>query len=280
MCKTLKIHRSLLFLFFLIVQSAVFAKGGHITLDAPAKVWTNERFAIVYTIESDEEIEAIYETPHKDNGISILSGPVISRSVFRTRRNASGVLYKTDVRYVLQSDGQGRSTLPGIEIVYKSKKEKSVRQTVEIISLNDTKNDDVAFIKTSVSRANVKPGDTLAVSYKLFTTMDINRVNAIDIPNVYGLLSMVNTTSRRLTYSEEEIDGRSYKVVEVLSLIIQPEKDGNFTLPGGQLQIEFSIPTGKLIRDFWGKEYEETINKSAFIPYEEINIKAYDLITI
>ena len=279
MCKTLKIHRSLLFLFFLIVQSAVFAKGGHITLDAPAKVWTNERFAIVYTIESDEEIEAIYETPHKDNGISILSGPVISRSVFRTRRNASGVLYKTDVRYVLQSGGQGRSTLPGIEIVYKSKKEKSVRQTVEVISLNDTKNDDVAFIKTSVSRANVKPGDTLAVSYKLFTTMDINRVNAIDIPNVYGL-SMVNTTSRRLTYSEEEIDGRSYKVVEVLSLIIQPEKDGNFTIPGGQLQIEFSIPTGKLIRDFWGKEYEETINKSAFIPYEEINIKAYDLITI
>lgn len=279
MCKTLKIHRSLLFLFFLIVQSAVFAKGGHITLDAPAKVWTNERFAIVYTIESDEEIEAIYETPHKDNGISILSGPVISRSVFRTRRNASGVLYKTDVRYVLQSGGQGRSTLPGIEIVYKSKKEKSVRQTVEVISLNDTKNDDVAFIKTSVSRANVKPGDTLAVSYKLFTTMDINRVNAIITPNVYGL-SMVNTTSRRLTYSEEEIDGRSYKVVEVLSLIIQPEKDGNFTIPGGQLQIEFSIPTGKLIRDFWGKEYEETINKSAFIPYEEINIKAYDLITI
>lgn len=279
MCKTLKVDRLLLFLFFLIVQSALFAKGGQITLDAPAKVWTNERFAIVYTTESDEEIEAIYETPHKDNGISILSGPVISRSVFRTRRNASGVLYKTDVRYVLQSGGQGRSTLPGIEIVYKSKKEKSVRQTVEVISLNDTINDDVAFIKTSVSRANVKPGDTLAVSYKLFTTMDINRVNAIIIPNVYGL-SMVNTTSRRLTYSEEEIDGRSYKVVEVLSLIIQPEKDGNFTIPGGQLQIEFSIPTGKLIRDFWGKEYEETINKSAFIPYEEINIKAYDLITI
>lgn len=279
MCKTLKIHRSLLFLFFLIVQSAVFAKGGHITLDAPAKVWTNERFAIVYTIESDEEIEAIYETPHKDNGISILSGPVISRSVFRTRRNASGVLYKTDVRYVLQSGIQGRSTLPGIEIVYKSKKEKSVRQIVEVISLNDTKQDDVAFIKTSVSRNNVKPGDTLSVSYKLFTTMDINRVSSMDILNMHGL-SMVNTTSRRLTYSEEEIDGRSYKVVEVLSLIIQPEKDGNFTIPGGQLQIEFSIPTGKLIRDFWGKEYEETINKSAFIPYEEINIKAYDLITI
>ena len=164
MCKTLKVHRLLLFLFFLIVQSALFAKGGQITLDAPAKVWTNERFAIVYTIESDEEIEAIYETPHKDNGISILSGPVISRSVFRTRRNASGVLYKTDVRYVLQSGIQGRSTLPGIEIVYKSKKEKSVRQIVEVISLNDTKQDDVAFIKTSVSRNNVKPGDTLSVS--------------------------------------------------------------------------------------------------------------------
>ncbi len=279
MCKTLKVDRLLLFLFFLIVQSALFAKGGQITLDAPAKVWTNERFAIVYTIESDEEIEAIYETPHKDNGISILSGPVISRSVFRTRRNASGVLYKTDVRYVLQSGIQGRSTLPGIEIVYKSKKEKSVRQTVEVISLNDTKQDDVAFIKTFVSRNNVKPGDTLSVSYKLFTTMDINRVSSMDILNMHGL-SMVNTTSRRLTYSEEEIDGRSYKVVEVLSLIIQPEKDGNFTIPGGQLQIEFSIPTGKLIRDFWGKEYEETINKSAFIPYEEINIKAYDLITI
>ena len=279
MCKTLKVHRLLLFLFFLIVQSALFAKGGQITLDAPAKVWTNERFAIVYTIESDEEIEAIYETPHKNNGISILSGPVISRSVFRTRRNASGVLYKTDVRYVLQSGGQGRSTLPGIEIVYKSKKEKSVRQIVEVISLNDTKQDDVAFIKTFVSRNNVKPGDTLSVSYKLFTTMDINRVSSMDILNMHGL-SMVNTTSRRLTYSEEEIDGRSYKVVEVLSLIIQPEKDGNFTIPGGQLQIEFSIPTGKLIRDFWGKEYEETINKSAFIPYEEINIKAYDLITI
>ena len=279
MCKTLKVDRLLLFLFFLIVQSALFAKGGQITLDAPAKVWTNERFAIVYTIESDEEIEAIYETPHKDNGISILSGPVISRSVFRTRRNASGVLYKTDVRYVLQSGGQGRSTLPGIEIVYKSKKEKSVRQNVEVISLNDTKQDDVAFIKTFVSRNNVKPGDTLSVSYKLFTTMDINRVSSMDILNMHGL-SMVNTTSRRLTYSEEEIDGRSYKVVEVLSLIIQPEKDGNFTIPGGQLQIEFSIPTGKLIRDFWGKEYEETINKSAFIPYEEINIKAYDLITI
>ena len=279
MCKTLKVHRLLLFLFFLIVQSALFAKGGQITLDAPAKVWTNERFAIVYTIESDEEIEAIYETPHKNNGISILSGPVISRSVFRTRRNASGVLYKTDVRYVLQSGGQGRSTLPGIEIVYKSKKEKSVRQNVEVISLNDTKQDDVAFIKTFVSRNNVKPGDTLSVSYKLFTTMDINRVSSMDILNMHGL-SMVNTTSRRLTYSEEEIDGRSYKVVEVLSLIIQPEKDGNFAIPGGQLQIEFSIPTGKLIRDFWGKEYEETINKSAFIPYEEINIKAYDLITI
>lgn len=273
------VYKSLPFLLFLSVQIPVFAKGIRITTDAPAKVWTNERFTLTYTIESGEEIESIYDASKKDSSLIIISGPIISRSVFRSRQNPGGLLYKINVVYKLQLKDKGKHILPGIEVVYKNKTEKTVKQVVDVIPLDDEKQDEVAFIKTSLSRSKVKPGDTLSVYYKLFTTLDISRVRWSRIPNVKGL-SITNTTKRGLTYKEEEKEGKKYKVIEILSLIIQPEDEGRFTIPGGQAEIEFSIPTGKSRKDFWGEEHEERISKSVLIPFGEFNISAFDLIII
>lgn len=260
-------------------QSVVFGKDVKITVEAPRTIWENEQFNLVYIIESDEEIDNLPRI-EKSEGFDILHGPRISRSFSRSvQKGKPQITYSLKMIYVLKGKEKGKYTLPLIEVVYDGKKQHSKNRSIEIKSLSDKTQDQVAFVKTIVSKTNVRPTDTLTITYRLYTTMDVDRIIAFDLPRMPGFY--VNDMTRRRQYIEqEEIDGKKYKVIDLRKLLLQPRKEGTMEIPEGEIEIEFSIPTGGKVQDIWGDVYDETINKIATFTLDPATIKVYDYMEI
>jgi len=271
------------FLFITILfwggQSVVFGKDVKITVDAPETVWENEEFSITYVVEYAGEPEYLPQIS-KPEGLKILYGPQISRSFSRSvEKGKPHITYFLKLKYIIQSGEKGKYTLPDMEVTYSGKKFRSRKQTIEVRSLNDLTQDQVAFVKAEVSKTTVRPGDTLTITYKLYTTMDVNRVIAMDSPRLSAFY-MQNITPRRRYVQEENIDGKKYNVIELRKLLLQPVKEGNAIIPEIRTEIEFSIPTGEKVQNLWGEIYDETIEKITTFTFEAMTIKVYDFMEI
>lgn len=277
MSNTKHIGAILLMLLLGAELTSLYAKDGlRISVDVPAKVWENERFSLTYTIEADEEIESVSELFQNDKNLEIVSRPQINRYILQSRHNKTGLLYKTEVAFVLQADTEGRYTLPAIEVVYKGKKKKSEKQFIKVTSLGDTKQSDVAFIRVVQSKQGMKLADTLTVTYKLYTTMEIGNVVSMDNVSVGGLY-LFDVSPNHLIYTEENIDGKTYMVIELRKLLVEPMREGVFELPAGEVEIEFLQPTGKRHRSFWGREYDEKIERNGILKFDSVGIRVFEL---
>lgn len=271
------------FLFITILfwggQSVVFGKDVKITVEAPETVWENEEFSITYVVEYADEPEYLPEVS-KSEELEILYGPQVSRSYSRSvQKGEPRITYYLKLKYILQSAEKGKYTLPNIEVTHGGKKTKSKNRAIQVRSLNDLSQDQVAFVKVEVSKKTVRPDDTLTVTYKLYTTMDVNRIIAMDSPRLTTFY-MQNITPRRRYIQEEEINGKKYNVIELRKLLLQPRKEGNAIIPEINAEIEFSIPTGNKVRNIWGEIYDETVGKITKFTFESITVKVYDFIEI
>lgn len=260
-------------------QSVVFGKDVKITVEAPQTIWENEQFSLVYIIESDEEIDNLPRI-EKSEELDILHGPRLTRSFSRSvLKGKPQITYYLKVRYVVQGKEKGKYALPQIEVIYDGKKYRSKNQYIEVKSLSDKSQDQVAFVKTIVSKTNVRPADTLTITYRLYTTMDVDRIIAFNLPRMPGFY-VSDMTRRRQYIEEEEIDGKKYKVIDLRKLLLQPRKEGTMEIPKGEVEIRFSIPTGEKVYDIWGDAYDETINKITTFTLDPVTIKVYDYMEI
>ncbi len=259
--------------------SVVFGKDVKITVEAPQSVWQNERFDLIYTLEYEDDLDALPELG-KVEGFEVLYGPRVSRSYSRSfNNNKPQITYHLKMRYVVQATKDGKYNLPVLEAVSGGKKHKSKKQEIGVKSLSDTSQDQVAFVKTIISKTSVRPTDTLTVTYRLYTTMNVERIISMDTPNMTGFY--VSDMSRRRQYiAEEEIDGKKYKVVDIQKLLLQPRREGVFEIPEGSVELEFSIPTGNKVRNFWGEIYDETISKAASFKLDSFTLRVFDYIEI
>lgn len=257
-------------------MSFVSGQNIKINIKAPETVFVGEQFRVDYVVESEAEVREPIIIKNMEN-FSILYGPsVSSSSVVGFKKGKRLVTYTTASIYYLEALKEGKYTLPGAEITYQGKKYKSDTFKLEVRSPKEAADKVDAFVKTIVSRSDVNLSDTLMLTYRLYTTKDIERITNAYFPDLSGFHSS-NITRSRQSFKDETIDGKIYKIVDLRRLILQPQKIGLITIPEGQISVEYFTPTGRKVRDIWGDVYNETIRNDKTLNIDSVVIRVQDL---
>lgn len=274
----------ILTLLFLLPADS-FAQKVKVKVDAPKEVWEKEEFRVAYIVEGDkgdisDNISDMLKVDAFKN-FDVIYGPSYGYSASTiSKEGKSETTYTLKATYVLTAPKKGKYSLPKAEIVIDGKKYKSDIASIEVKSISKTEKENEAFIRTIVSRKAVNLSDTLTLTYRLYTTMDIRQIVRADFPDTNGFYANNMITRSRQTFKTEEYNGKTYNVVDLRKMILQPRSTGVKIIPAGSVTIEFGIPTGKKIKDRWGDTYNEVIRKTEKIPIEEVKVSVQQLIEI
>lgn len=248
-------------------------------IKAPETVTVGEQFTVAYIVESDKEVKEPVIIKNM-NGFEILYGPSLSASsstVFKKGKRVQS--FSATSTYILRAPEKGKFSLPQAEVNIDGKKYKSESFKIEVRSLeeNIAKVKDVdAFLKVVASKTSVNLSDTLTLSYRLYTTKDIYKIVDVDFPYLNDFYSS-DITRLRQSFSEEVINGKTYKVVEMRKLLLQPRKIGEMVLPEGSVTVQYSTPTGRKVRDIWGDVYDESVTNDKVLKIDSVVIRVQDL---
>lgn len=275
----LSFHRLLVLFFALSFYISLAGQENKVRIKAPETVTVGEQFAVAYIVESDKEVKEPVIIKNM-NGFEILYGPSLSASsstVFKKGKRVQS--FSATSTYILRAPEKGKFSLPQAEVNIDGKKYKSESFKIEVRSLeeNIAKVKDVdAFLKVVASKTSVNLSDTLTLSYHLYTTKDIYKIVDVDFPYLNDFYSS-DITRLRQSFSEEVINGKTYKVVEMRKLLLQPRKIGEMVLPEGSVTVQYSTPTGRKVRDIWGDVYDESVTNDKVLKIDSVVIRVQDL---
>ncbi len=275
----LSFHRLLVLFFALSFYISLAGQENKVRIKAPETVTVGEQFTVAYIVESDKEVKEPVIIKNM-NGFEILYGPSLSASsstVFKKGKRVQS--FSATSTYILRAPEKGKFSLPQAEVNIDGKKYKSESFKIEVRSLeeNIAKVKDVdAFLKVVASKTSVNLSDTLTLSYLLYTTKDIYKIVDVDFPYLNDFYSS-DITRLRHSFSEEVIDGKTYKVVEMRKLLLQPRKIGEMVLPEGSVTVQYSTPTGRKVRDIWGDVYDESVTNDKVLKIDSVVIRVQDL---
>lgn len=275
----LSFHRLLVLFFALSFYISLAGQENKVRIKAPETVTVGEQFTVAYIVESDKEVKEPVIIKNM-NGFEILYGPSLSASsstVFKKGKRVQS--FSATSTYILRAPEKGKFSLPQAEVNIDGKKYKSENFKIEVRSLeeNIAKVKDVdAFLKVVASKTSVNLSDTLTLSYRLYTTKDIYKIVDVDFPYLNDFYSS-DITRLRQSFSEEVINGKTYKVVEMRKLLLQPRKIGEMVLPEGSVTVQYSTPTGRKVRDIWGDVYDESVTNDKVLKIDSVVIRVQDL---
>lgn len=275
----LSFHRLLVLFFALSFYISLVGQENKVRIKAPETVTVGEQFTVAYIVESDKEMKEPVIIKNM-NGFEILYGPSLSASsstVFKKGKRVQA--FSATSTYILRAPEKGKFSLPQAEVNIDGKKYKSESFKIEVRSLeeNIAKVKDVdAFLKVVASKTSVNLSDTLTLSYRLYTTKDIYKIVDVDFPYLNDFYSS-DITRLRQSLSEEVINGKTYKVVEMRKLLLQPRKIGEMVLPEGSVTVQYSTPTGRKVRDIWGDVYDESVTNDKVLKIDSVVIRVQDL---
>jgi hypothetical protein len=221
---------------------------------------TGEQFRLDYIIESDIEVNESIIIKNIE-GFDIIYGPSVSASTQTSFKNGKRhTIYNSTSTYYLEAGkSAGTYHLPKVEVKINNKKYKAEDYKIEVKSLEKLTENIDTFVETTVSKTTMNISDTLTLTYTLYTTTEINRIINIDFPPLRGFYA-VNVTPDRQKFKEKEMNEKIYKAVNLRTLILQPEREGRVEIPEGEIILRYEIPTGTIVRNIWGQEYEETVS--------------------
>ena len=275
----LSFHRLLVLFFALSFYISLAGQENKVRIKAPETVTVGEQFTVAYIVESDKEVKEPVIIKNM-NGFEILYGPSLSASSSTVFKKGKRVQYfSATSTYILRAPEKGKFSLPQAEVNIDGKKYKSESFKIEVRSLeeNIAKVKDVdAFLKVVASKTSVNLSDTLTLSYRLYTTKDIYKIVDADFPYLNDFYSS-DITRFGQSFSEEVINGKTYKVMEMRKLLLQPRKIGEMVLPEGSVTVQYSTPTGRKVRDIWGDVYDESVTNDKVLKIDSVVIRVQDL---
>lgn len=278
----LKRHLYILSFLLLAFAPSLIAQGIKVSIKAPESVYEGERFKIYYVVESNKDVNEPVIVKNIE-GLEILYGPSLSSASSVTFKNGKRQqTYSATSTYILRAPEKGKYVIPKGEIVLDGKRYRSDNFKIEVKALassDEVFKDVDAFIKVDVSKINVNLNDTLTITYKLYTTREIKDIVENRFPQTNAFY-LSNITRSRQVFEEEIIDGKTYKVVVLRRLLLQPRSIGIKTIPEGSVTVRYSAPTGRKVQDIWGDVYEEAVTEDKELKIESVTIRVQDLIAV
>ncbi|MDD4823382.1 MAG: BatD family protein [Bacteroidales bacterium] len=265
---------------------------------APNAVVSGEQFRLTYTANSRDVRD--FRIPEID-GFEVLMGPISSTSINYSNINGNATKQTTlTTTYVLLANKEGEYKLPGATAKIEGSNYTSNSLTIKVLpadkastqaagnsrgggsassgsssSGNTSVSSSNLFMRAIVSNNNVYEQEPLLVTYKLYSRVDISRLESAKFPEFDGFLAQEITLPDEKQWSLENYNGQNYRTVVLKQTLLFPQRSGKLTLRSGTFDVVARIANqarAQSIFDDFFSSYSE-VNKTLSTPQVDINVK-------
>lgn len=270
------LHR-LFLLYFLFFNSLILAQSFVATVDNN-KVAENDRFQLEFTFEGKNLNSLKNFNPPSLKDFRILSGPNQSTSMQIINGVSSSSL---TLSYILMPNTTGSYTIGSASIQSEGQTYTSNQIKITVVkgsqkSKDEEKNSGVSnqeiaenlFIRASIDKNKVFLGEQVTVTYKLYTRLNIAAQMSVDkLPQYQGFWAEELETARNISFSNEVIDGKQYKVGLLKRVALFPSQSGKLEVTPFELTIPIQIQKKRNPNNIWDDFFGDPFGRSEIVEY-------------
>ena len=240
---------------------------------APATVVEGEQFRLSYVLNKEGRDIRLPDMSDFD----LLFGPSTSTSYSQRTINGkttseSSVTYT----YILVAKKTGSFTIPAASITVDGSNYQS--NTLQINVLPPDKNSSQgstpggrrsnepasasggtvsardAFIRAIVSKNSLYEQEGFTVTFRLYTTLNVVNFGKIQFPEFEGFMVEEIPLPVNQQLQMERYNDRNYYTADLRKTLLFPQRSGQMTIPAGNIEMVFSVPSGRSVSTFFGSQ--------------------------
>ncbi|MBQ3249079.1 MAG: protein BatD [Alistipes sp.] len=242
------LFRFILVLVALISSSVAWGQVSF-TVDAPALTALGQPFRVEFSVDAEPERDS-FKAPSFE-GFEVLAGPSVSTGhsiQFVNGKQSSS--YNCSYTFVLlpsesgtytigsasiKVDGKSYTTKPlPIEVIAEEGGAGSTERTTEQRPESRIAKDDI-LLKLLVSETEVYKGESIRAWLVLYTRVNIDSIESLDMPSFDGFWSQELTFDN--TPSREQVNGRVYEAYKIKELLLSPQQSGKIVIPATTMSL-------------------------------------------
>lgn len=215
-------------------------------------VAVGEQFQVTYTLNTSgknfhgPDLKDFYvlSGPNQSSSMQIINGS-ISQSIsfiYYLQGKAEGnfkigfASIETDGKKI-QSNGIIINVVKGSANASQGKQQQGTAATETGLSEKNI------FVRAVVNKSSVYQGEALAVTFKLYTNVNIVNYGIQKMPSFAGFWNQDIEMPEQLQLYSETVDGINYKVGEIKKLVLFPQQNGTLTIDPMELECIARIQT-------------------------------------
>ena len=283
----------LIFLFLFLYTASipsVMAQDVTFTARAQSAVVVGNKFQLVYTLNKEG---SDIRLPAMEN-FEILMGP--STSYSNSTQIINGKISRETsytFTYILKATKEGQFSIPPASIKVDDEKVTSNAVSIKVIKADvqaqqstgnnqaqgSAPSDDDLFITVTSSKKNMYQGESAVLTTKIYTKVQLENISDIKQPKLSNFIAQsLNTQQKGISWTMENVNGRTYNVGTYEQKLIFPQKSGKITIE--PTEIEFLVQqrvarsrSRSIFDDFFESNYR-TVKKRVKSKPVNINVKS------
>lgn len=266
--------KNLIYVVIFLVSSLSLAQVDFTAEASRDKIAINERLRIEFKMNVDGD----NFTPPNFIGFQVVAGP--SQSVSQSWINGVSSMSKS-YTYVLKPNKTGKLTIQQAVMTYDGNEYKTIPQVINVTGAVETPKgpddqsisaDDSVYLVAEVSNSNPYLNEAIRVVYKIYVSNQtgITGWNELDSPKYRDFWSQ-NIDNRNRQVQNGTYLGQPYRYLVLREAVLYPQKTGVLEIEPLTLDVQVQVPTNR--RDFFGRPYTTTVNKTVSAGKREITVK-------
>lgn len=240
---------------------------------APATVVQGEQFRLSFVLNKEGRELRLPDMPDFD----LLFGPSTSTSYSQRTINGkttseSSVTYT----YILVAKKPGSFSIPAASITVDGSNYKSNAIQIKVLPPDEKASQGAtsrdrsssestssgtatvsardAFIRAIVSNNSIYEQEGFTVTFRLYTTLNIVNFGKIQFPEFEGFMVEDVPLPVNQQLQMERYNDRNYYTADLRKTLLFPQRSGQITIPAGNIEMVFSVPSGKSVSTFFGTQ--------------------------
>ncbi|MFB0903494.1 MAG: hypothetical protein ACI9Y7_002331 [Dokdonia sp.] len=266
--------KQVIYILFFLIGGVSLAQVDFTANASRNKIAINERLRIEFKMNVDGD----NFTPPNFVGFQVVAGP--SQAVSQSWINGASSMSKS-YTYVLKPGKTGTLSIQQAVMTYQGNEYKTIPQIINVTGAVETPKgpddqsisaDDSIHLIAEVSNENPYLNEAIRVVYKIYVSNQtgVTGWNELDSPKYRDFWSQ-NIDNRNRQVQNGTYLGEPYRYLVLREAVLYPQKTGKLEIEPLTLDVQVQIPTNR--KDFFGRPYMTTANKTVSAGKREINVK-------
>ncbi|MBP3842603.1 MAG: BatD family protein [Prevotella sp.] len=211
--------------------------------NAPSQVVAGQKFRLTYTVNTQDVTG--FHIDNFPSAFEVIFGPSASTQtsfqiINGETKQSSSITYT----YILQASKNGSFTIPAAHITAQGKTIQSNTLNITVSGTSDKKDssdkkaitsssditDSDLFMAASIDKKNIRLGDSLTLTLKLYTLVNVSTINAESSPDIEACFFQEQSLPHEKQFTTESYKGKNYRTVIWQEYTIVPLKTGTIII--------------------------------------------------